>query len=80
MVLPLQSTTCFSSSNLGEDRYDETDTYLSIDGPALGIYKDKGSKFNAYVFPIQNEGSFKDQLQLIKLKRLMRATTVGHSY
>ena len=44
----------------------ETDTYLSIEGPALGIYKDKGSKFNAYVFPIQNEGSFKDQLQLIK--------------
>ena len=44
----------------------ETDTYLSIEAPALGIYKDKGSKFNAYVFPIQNEGSFKDQLQLIK--------------
>ena len=44
----------------------ETDSFLSIEGPALGVYKDKGSKFNAYVFPIQNEESFKNQLHLIK--------------
>ncbi len=48
----------------------ETDTYLSIEGPALGIHKDKGSKFNAYVFPIQNESSFKNQLQLIKIQEV----------
>jgi uncharacterized YigZ family protein len=37
----------------------ETDTYLSIANPGEGLFKEKGSKFNAYAFPVSNEEEIK---------------------
>ncbi len=31
------------------------DTYLTIEAPSQGLYKDKGSKFIALAFPVENE-------------------------
>ncbi len=42
------------------------DFFFTIDEPALGELKDKGSKFKAYLFPVKNEESFKNQLNFIK--------------
>lgn len=36
-----------------------SDTYLTIDKPAEIIYKDKGSKFLAFAFPVENEKQIK---------------------
>lgn len=41
-------------------------TYKTIEYSAEGIFTDKGSKFIGYVFSIQNETSFKEQLKNIK--------------
>ncbi len=38
------------------------DTYLTILSPSEGIYKDKGSKFMAYAFPVSSEDEIKKQL------------------
>ncbi|MCF0071332.1 YigZ family protein [Dyadobacter sp. CY261] len=38
------------------------DTYQSIAGPAEGFFKDKGSKFLAYAFPVENDSQAKVQL------------------
>jgi len=42
------------------------DFFFTIDEPALGELKDKGSKFKAYLFPVKSEESFKKQLNFIK--------------
>lgn len=42
------------------------DFFFTIDEPALGELKDKGSKFKAYLFPVKSEESFKCQLNFIK--------------
>jgi uncharacterized YigZ family protein len=39
-----------------------SDTYLTIASPAEGIYKDRGSKFLAFVFPVKKEEEVKEQL------------------
>jgi uncharacterized YigZ family protein len=39
-----------------------SDTYLTIEKPAEGIFKDKGSKFLAFAYPVQNEQQIKDIL------------------
>jgi uncharacterized YigZ family protein len=43
-----------------------SDTYLTIEKPAEGIYKDRGSKFLALVFPVKNEGEIKEHLQQLR--------------
>lgn len=43
-----------------------SDTYLTIEKPAEIIFKDKGSKFLAYAFPVQNEQQIKDILARLK--------------
>jgi putative IMPACT (imprinted ancient) family translation regulator len=35
------------------------DTYRTIQHPAEGIFRDRGSKFLAYAYPIQSEGRSK---------------------
>lgn len=40
--------------------------YYTIDHLSEGQYKEKGSKFIAYAFPVENEDLFKDQLSDIK--------------
>jgi len=37
-----------------------TDTYKTIEAPSEGLYKEKGSKFIAYAFPVSNELQVKE--------------------
>lgn len=43
------------------------DSYLTIRDEAIGFYKEKGSKFHAHAFPVQNEEAVK--LALEKLRK-----------
>jgi len=45
----------------------EKDTYLTITAPSEGVYKDKGSKFISYLFPVVSEDEIKEHL--IKIKK-----------
>ncbi len=42
------------------------DTYKTITGKSEGIYKEKGSKFLAYAFPVTNEDETKEIISQIK--------------
>jgi uncharacterized YigZ family protein len=42
------------------------DFYQAIDKTAMAEFKDRGSKFIAFVFPVQTPGAFKEQLQQLK--------------
>lgn len=44
----------------------DKDQYLTVSGPAKGLFKDRGSKFIAYLFHADTENSFKLQLDFIK--------------
>jgi len=41
---------------------DMADIYLTISQPSEGIYKEKGSKFIAYAYPVRNEDEIKEHL------------------
>lgn len=43
-----------------------TDSFLTIAENAEGIYKDKGSKFLAFAFPVETEDEIKDHIQVLK--------------
>lgn len=43
-----------------------TENYLSIKQPVEGIFKDKGSKFMAFAYPVKTESEIKDYLKLLK--------------
>jgi len=42
------------------------DTYKEIKNPTTGLYKEKGSKFISYLFPVYSEQEVKDKLKKIK--------------
>ncbi|MGY4386253.1 putative YigZ family protein [Pedobacter sp. UYP24] len=42
------------------------DTYKTLESPAEGLFKDKGSKFIGYAYPIFNENQVKDLLSLLR--------------
>jgi uncharacterized YigZ family protein len=42
------------------------DTYKTISKPSEGIFKDKGSKFLAYAFPVTSESEIREIIQTIK--------------
>lgn len=42
------------------------DTYRTIEKSSEGIFKDKGSKFIGYAFPIESEEEWKEKLQEIR--------------
>lgn len=42
------------------------DTYLTISGPCEGLFKDKGSKFLAYAFPVKDEEEVKAHVKVLK--------------
>ncbi|ERJ59986.1 MULTISPECIES: IMPACT family protein [Sphingobacterium] len=42
------------------------DTYLTIEEPSEGIFRDKGSKFIAYAYPFKNEKDLKDIIADLK--------------
>lgn len=43
-----------------------TDSYLTVKQPAQGLFKDKGSKFIGYIFPIQSAEDVKGILAQLK--------------
>ena len=43
-----------------------SDTYRSIAGPAKGIYKELGSKFLAFVYPVETEDEIKNILSSVR--------------
>lgn len=43
-----------------------SDTYLTIDKPTEAIFKDKGSKFLAFAYPVQNDQQIKEILNQLK--------------
>lgn len=43
-----------------------SDTYTTIEQPSEGIFRDKGSRFIAYAFPIQEEEEWKNILEQVK--------------
>lgn len=47
---------------------DDFDIYKTIEQPSEGYFKDKGSKFLAFAYPIFSEEEFKKNLQTIKKK------------
>lgn len=47
---------------------DTTDTYLTISDEAEGLYKEKGSKFLSFAFPVSNEEEVKEKLELLRKK------------
>ncbi|WP_181956108.1 IMPACT family protein [Dyadobacter psychrotolerans] len=53
------------------------DTYRTISGNAEGFFKDKGSKFLSYAFPVRNENEAK--LNLAELREL-HPKAVHHCY
>ena len=42
------------------------DLYRTIKKPAEGIYKEKGSKFLAFSYPVSNEASIKEHLAMLQ--------------
>jgi uncharacterized YigZ family protein len=44
----------------------EKEFYNTIDKPAIAEFKDRGSKFIAYAFPVESAEAFKKQLQELK--------------
>lgn len=42
------------------------DTYFTIKEPSQGLYKDRGSKFSSFAFPVNNEVEVKQRLSEIK--------------
>lgn len=44
----------------------EQDHYLTVDRPATAEFKDRGSKFIAYVYPVETVDTFKQYLQALK--------------
>lgn len=60
-----------------------SDTYLTLAAPSEGLYKEKGSKFIAYAFPVFNEEDIKErQAEVRKLHHAARhhcyAWRLGH--
>ena len=44
----------------------EQDTYRSLAGPSEGFYKEKGSKFFAFAYPVSSEDDIKQKLESLK--------------
>lgn len=53
-----------------------TDSYKSISNPSKGIYRESGSKFLAFAYPVTEEEEIKEIIQNLKKDFLMRVITV----
>jgi len=51
----------------------DTDTYRTIAAPAEALYKEKGSKFLCYAYPVRNEDRIREHLEALR-KRYYDAT------
>jgi len=43
-----------------------SDSYLTIAEPCEGLFKDKGSKFLAFAYPVDSEDEIKEYIQILK--------------
>ena len=43
-----------------------SDQYLSISAPSTGLYKDNGSKFLAFAYPVESEEQVKEHLAALR--------------
>lgn len=43
-----------------------SDSYFTVKNPAQGIYRDKGSKFLAFLYPVSSEQEIKEALQFLR--------------
>lgn len=43
-----------------------TDTYLTIENPSKGLFKDKGSKFLSFAYPVSSEPEIREHLEAFK--------------
>ena len=48
------------------------DTYKEVKSHTTGIYKEKGSKFIAYSYPVYSEQEVKERLEEVKKTRTFR--------
>ena len=48
------------------DSSQRNDTFKSISGPAEGLYKEKGSKFLAFAYPVVSEEEVRAALEKIR--------------
>jgi len=44
----------------------QTDTYLTINEPSTGLFKEKGSKFLSFAYPVTNDKEIKDIVDSLK--------------
>ena len=56
---------------------EENDHFQTIDKPGLAEFKDRGSRFLAYAFPLRSVEEFKQQLQVLKKEH---AKAVHHCF
>lgn len=42
------------------------DVYLTLAAPAQGLYKEKGSKFIAFAYPVENEAQIKEHIEALR--------------
>ena len=49
-----------------EDNLIPTDRYRSIEAPSTGVYKDNGSKFLAFAFPVESEEQVRSHLAALR--------------
>ena len=54
------------------------DLYKTIESPTEGLFKDKGSKFIAYAYPVFTEDEIKEHLQRIKKEHFSARITAMH--
>jgi uncharacterized YigZ family protein len=43
-----------------------TDTYLTIENPSKGLFKDKGSKFLSFAYPVNAEHEIREHIEALK--------------
>lgn len=43
-----------------------SDSYITITGPAQGVFKDRGSKFLAFAWPVKTEAEIKEHILVLK--------------
>ena len=49
-----------------EEKLIPTDRYRSIEAPSTGVYKDNGSKFLAFAFPVESEEQVRSHLAALR--------------
>ena len=48
------------------DTQERNDTFKSLEAPSEGLYKEKGSKFLAFAYPVTSEEEIKQHLERIR--------------